>query len=147
MSFRNSFADNYPVTALLLLLNIGFFVLQKLAAEKLYGLEVDPDMLLGKLDTRAAFSQPWRLISATYLHGGAVHLFFNLYALYYLAQIAEPLISRWKFFTVYTLCGIGGTMLHASWTLSKNAIFDMDTFTRALGASGAIVGLLGALLV
>ncbi|UFS71660.1 rhomboid family intramembrane serine protease [Geomonas sp. RF6] len=77
----------------------------------------------------------WTLLAANYLHGGLLHIFFNMMAL---RQIA-PWVSREygpnRMFIIYTLSGIGGFLL--------SVVADVP-FT--IGASAAICGLIGALL-
>ncbi len=77
----------------------------------------------------------WRFITPMFLHVGAMHLAFNSYALYNLGRLAEKIYGRSRFVIIYAAAGISGS------------IFSF-LFTRAVsaGASGAIFGLLGALL-
>lgn len=81
-------------------------------------------------------SQWWRLVSATFLHGGFLHLAFNVYAVFVLAPILERLYGARRFLVIYMVSGLGGSM--ASLFFNEGV---------SVGASGAIFGLLGALLV
>ncbi len=76
--------------------------------------------------------EPWRLITANYLHGGLLHLLFNCYALATLGPLIEESFGARKFFVIYTVCGVFAFFL--------SALFSR---TPAVGASGALFGLMG----
>ncbi|HWQ82988.1 MAG TPA: rhomboid family intramembrane serine protease [Anaerolineales bacterium] len=77
----------------------------------------------------------WTLVTATYLHGGLLHIVFNLMWLRSIGPLVEELFGRSRFFIIYTLAGVGGVALS---TLMGTP------FT--VGASGSIFGLLAALI-
>ena len=79
--------------------------------------------------------QTLRLLSGAFLHANIFHLLFNMYALYIIGTQLENYIGKWKFIIVYLLSAISGSLL--------SCIFG-DVVS--VGASGAIFGLLGALL-
>ena len=84
-----------------------------------------------------AEGQVWRLLTSIFLHSGLIHLSFNMVALYFLGTFAESAFGRWRFFTLYVLSGLSGGL----------AYLYFGTFDRpAVGASGAIFGLLGSIL-
>jgi len=78
----------------------------------------------------------WRLITAMFLHGGLMHLFFNGYALFVLGRPTEGLYGWGWMLTMYTAAGIGGNLV--SWV---GGVFAFPAVQ--LGASGAIFGLIG----
>jgi rhomboid protease GluP len=78
----------------------------------------------------------WRLLTVVLVHGSLIHLLFNMYALWVIGPIVEALYGPWRYLGVYALCGIAGSA--ASFATSPNP---------AVGASGAVFGLFGALLV
>ncbi len=88
----------------------------------------------------AGDDQWWRLLSCTFLHGGLLHLAFNMYALKVLGEMAERLFGSAMFGMVYLLSGLGGSIASLGWTLAETP----QTFS--VGASGAVFGLMGALL-
>lgn len=81
--------------------------------------------------------QWWRLITCTFLHGGLMHIVFNMYALFYLGKQIEELYGKLPYIIIYILSGIGGSYLS----------YYFSPMTLSIGASGAIFGLLGALLI
>jgi membrane associated rhomboid family serine protease len=78
----------------------------------------------------------WRLLTVTLLHGGLLHLGFNMYALYIIGPLAEALYGRATYIAIYLLAALGGSI--ASYLFFA---------TPAVGASGAIFGLFGLVFV
>lgn len=78
----------------------------------------------------------WRSVTHMFLHGGIIHLLFNMYALYLIGPSVEKILGSVKFIITYLFLGIGA------------CIFSMQ-FTNgfSVGASGAIFGLLGIVFV
>lgn len=82
----------------------------------------------------------YRLITHIFLHGSLVHLLCNMYSLYILGGQIETFLGRIKFLFVFIISGLSGGLLSAAINLMQgNNIL-------AVGASGAIFGLMGALL-
>ena len=86
---------------------------------------------------RATLSgQWWRLVTYMFLHGGLLHIAFNMWCLWDLGALAESLYGRWTFGAIYLITGIGGGLASIAWNPS----------VLSVGASGAIFGLAGALI-
>jgi rhomboid protease GluP len=79
--------------------------------------------------------QWYRLITSMFVHGGFIHLLFNMYALYFLGRIVEGVYGVDKFLTFYFLSGLVGNI--------GTQIFYYGSLS--VGASGAIFGLVGVL--
>ncbi|MGH9865166.1 MAG: rhomboid family intramembrane serine protease [Candidatus Acidiferrales bacterium] len=79
-------------------------------------------------------AQPWRFVTACFLHANLLHIVFNMWVLIDLAPAIEELYGSPRFFFLYVVCGIGGYILSGSFG------------HFSIGASGAIVGLIGLLL-
>lgn len=80
--------------------------------------------------------QYYRLITGIFLHGSIMHLVFNCYALYVIGVQIENFLGKIKYLIIYLFSGIIGAMF--SITFGGDAI--------SIGASGAIFGLMGALV-
>lgn len=80
----------------------------------------------------------YRMITSGFLHGSLLHIAFNMAALYFLGSPLEALLGRWRFLLVYGMSLLGGSV--ASYCFSPK-------FGTAVGASGAIFGLMGAFVV
>ena len=80
----------------------------------------------------------WRLVTAAFLHGSFLHIAFNMYVLFALGPTLERILGHGRYLTLYVLAALGGGV--ASYAFS-------DIRTVSVGASGAIFGLMGALVV
>jgi len=80
----------------------------------------------------------WRLVTAMFLHGSILHIGFNMLALYWLGTIIEQALGTPRFLLVYFVSGLAG---------SAGALWFSSQFAVTVGASGAIFGLIGALLI
>lgn len=78
----------------------------------------------------------WRLLTNVFVHGGLIHIAFNMWCLWDLGALCESLYGPWTFGGVYLVCGLGASLSSIAWHPSVPSI----------GASGAIFGLAGALL-
>ena len=83
-------------------------------------------------------SQPWRLLTSAFTHWQIFHIFSNLFMLWQLGPPLEHMLGRLRFTILYLLSALGGSV--AVWLLSAPG-------GATLGASGAVLGLVGALLV
>ena len=79
----------------------------------------------------------WRIITYAFLHGGLLHIGFNLYSLTQVGPITEREIGRARFIVLYLLAAIGGAGADIAW----HAMF--GTRPLVVGASGAVFGLIG----
>jgi membrane associated rhomboid family serine protease len=80
----------------------------------------------------------WRLFSGAFLHGSFLHIAFNMYVLFLLGPTLERILGHVRFLILYLLAALGGSV--ASYWFS-------EINTVSVGASGAIFGLMGALIV
>jgi membrane associated rhomboid family serine protease len=81
----------------------------------------------------------FRLLSATYQHGGIFHLAINMFSLFLVGRFFESIYGKYRFFVIYTVAGLASTFLSY---LSRFSF----TVTASVGASGSLFGLIGALL-
>src|SRR5208337_613971 len=75
-------------------------------------------------------------IEGTFMHGGWWHLILNMWTLFMFGSSLEGRIGRLQFLSFYLVCGLSASFAHA--------VFNQDSGVPALGASGAIAGVLGA---
>jgi rhomboid protease GluP len=89
-----------------------------------------------------------RIVTAMFVHVGILHLATNMWCLWNLALLAEPLMGSWGLFAVYILTGAAGNLLSTfvSWILYHNAPGG-PVFPAGAGASGAVFGIAGSLIV
>ncbi|AGA69345.1 putative membrane protein [Desulfitobacterium dichloroeliminans LMG P-21439] len=122
------------LTYSLIFINLFIFAMMTLAGGStntgvliMFGAKVNSLILQGEY---------WRLFTSMFLHIGVIHLAFNLYALWALGPILEELFGRIRYLLIYISSGVMGS---AASFLFTDAI--------SAGASGAIFGILGALVV
>jgi membrane associated rhomboid family serine protease len=89
--------------------------------------------------------QPWRMITSAFLHSQSflLHIVINMYTLWIFGQALEPLLGRIRFLAVYLLSAIGGSVGY----LLLTPVLPEGGPVGVVGASGAIFGLFGAMLV
>lgn len=128
------------VTMALMMINIIVFVLLEIMGSSedssfmaRYGALFVPYVLEG--------NQYYRFITSMFMHFGINHLFNNMIMLFCIGEILEKQIGRISFLSVYILSGIGANLISFFYYLKT------DELVVSAGASGAIFGILGSLLV
>jgi rhomboid protease GluP len=136
--------DHSTMTLLFMLVNAGFWIAATIISvnqgngNAITSLDTRTLILLGaKWRPEMVFGhQWWRLITAGFLHGGAMHIFMNGMSLYYVGRHFEDYFGPARLFVVYivaTVTGFGFSLI-------------MNPYAPSVGASAAIAGLVGALL-
>ena len=124
------------VTQVFLVINLVVF-----AAMALEGVAMDPNSRQ-LIEWGANFGpytmggQPWRLLTSMFLHIGLLHILLNMWFLWNLGEWCESLCGHWTFAAVYLISGIGGSLASVWWRPGG----------VSAGASGAIFGIVGALV-
>ena len=88
------------------------------------------------LPSSVAQGQVWLLVTSIFLHSGFVHLALNMLSLYFLGSFVEEVFGGWRFAALYVLSGLAGGIAY---------LYFGDAGEPAVGASGAIFGLLGSI--
>lgn len=124
------------VTPILIAANVVMFVLVAVQERQIgtfgadallrWGGSYSPDV------TQGAW---WRLMTAVFLHGGILHVAFNMFALAVIGPVTERLFGSAAFLVLYALAGLGGSVASEWW----------QPISVGVGASGAIFGLYGGL--
>lgn len=83
----------------------------------------------------SSYLQIWRFVTAIFLHGGLAHLLYNIFALALFGSMLERLIGSTRFLMVFFVTGVLAN------------IVSVNFYDSSLGASGAIFGVIGALIV
>ena len=86
--------------------------------------------------------QIWQFVTSMFLHGGVMHILFNSYALFAFGPLLERRLGSTNFLILYFLCGILGNVLYY-----LTILFGIAMPIPALGASGAIFGIFGGLVI
>lgn len=90
-------------------------------------------------------AEPWRFLTSAFLHSPSqpMHILFNMVALWSVGPFLEVSLGRWRFTALYLLSAIGGSVMYLL-LASPDAV---SWITWLFGASGAVFGLFGAVLV
>ncbi len=84
----------------------------------------------------------WTFITSIFMHGGFFHIFANMFSLFFIGGFLERIIGRKRFFWIYIISGLIGGVFFVLFSYLLG-----DVNVSAVGASGAIFGLLGVLAV
>ncbi|MGA8488955.1 MAG: rhomboid family intramembrane serine protease [Terriglobales bacterium] len=126
-----------PITTTLVGMNIAVFVVMVLMG--ISPISPSPVQLLKLGANYGPLSlgpEPWRMLASNYIHGGIIHILFNMWCLWNLGFLAERVFEPWTYVLTYTFCGIAGSLASLWW----------HPVAVGVGASGAIFGLAGALI-
>jgi len=85
------------------------------------------------------YFKPWQFVTHMFMHGGLMHIIFNMYALWAFGSPLEQLWGKNKFFFFYFSAGLGAALIY---TLAN--YFTQSYGAIAVGASGAVYGVLVA---
>lgn len=125
-----------PVTRALIIANVVMYLLQGVGMDALI-----VHLALWPIASAGAFGvpsfEPWQLVSYAFLHGGLVHLFFNMFALYMFGSEIERLFGTRFFLQFYFASVISAALSHlvvTAWIGGPPV--------PTLGASGGVYGLL-----
>jgi rhomboid protease GluP len=141
-SEKTSIKDTPFITLGLIAINVILYIVTAYlsyvyAKGSIFNSDTNVLILLGaKVNDLITQGQYFRLISAMFLHGGIVHLTVNMYSLYAIGPMVEKVYGKTKFTAIYFFAGICSSLLSYAYSPSIS-----------IGASGAIFGLLGAVLV
>jgi hypothetical protein len=119
----------FPILALILIM----FILQGLVPGFTESLYFVPSKIL---------TEPWRMVTSIFLHGGFMHLLLNAWALFLFGTLVEKKAGEEEFFKIFIIAGIVGSLGY--WLVYAVGIIPD---VPALGASGAIFGIMGAAAV
>jgi membrane associated rhomboid family serine protease len=91
----------------------------------------------------------WRIVTAMFVHVGIIHLATNMWCLWNLGLLAEPLMGSFGLFAVYILTGAAGNLLSTfyNWVRPIHDATGAPFYQAGAGASGAVFGIAAALIV
>ena len=121
-------------TLILIYINISIFLLMSLMGYGFFSFEGQNLLKWGaNFGPLTKNGEWWRLLTCTFLHGGIMHLFTNMYGLLFVGMFLEPLLGRKYFLIIYLINGILASLVSLFW----------HDATISIGASGAIFGMYG----
>ena len=139
--------DSNQFIKILIAINIGMYIISILFNPRATGLSLNPLTFLSPSNTSLlllgatgtvpidTYHRIWTLVSASFLHGGLLHIFFNMAAMRQLAAVVNREFGVYRMFVIYTLSGIFGFLISY-----------LAGVSLTIGASASVCGLIGALL-
>jgi membrane associated rhomboid family serine protease len=82
--------------------------------------------------------QPWRMLTAVFVHANIIHIALNMYTLWIFGIVLEPMLGRTRYAVLFLLSGVAG---------SVGVLLMAAPNVAVVGASGAIFGMMSALLI
>ena len=136
---RNNKRDKYMMlTNILIAVNLLVFLISAWISKNIFDIDIYTLIIMGaKVNSLIDKGQVWRLITCAFLHGGLIHIFFNMYALKILGPEIEYVYGKVKYLVIYLLSAIAASIF--SYIFGPQSV--------SVGASGAIFGLFGAMLI
>jgi membrane associated rhomboid family serine protease len=145
MGYAGRRGFRYDAVTVLIAINVVIYVLCLLTARSpRAGAPSSPLFEFGVLYPPAVLhGQVWRLLTATYLHWYGMHIFMNMLGLYFFGRALLQVWGARKFVVFYTLAGVLANVFYVALTVIKI----LPSASAAAGASGCVLGLLGAAAV
>src|SRR5271157_5134772 len=132
-----------PATYILTGVNCGVFLLMVLRGSSIWMPTLDQLMFWGadRPNNVLVYGEWWRIVTAMFVHVGIIHLATNMWCLWNLGMLAEPLMGSVGVLAVYLLTGAAGNLLSTmvNWVMYHN----LGEFSVGAGASGAVFGIAG----
>ena len=123
-----------PITTALIVANVAMFLLQNIAPGIVVPLALWP--LAASASGVGASFGPWQLLTYAFLHGGMVHLAFNMFALYMFGSAIEQVFGPRRYLIYYLVCVVSAALSQLLVASLMGGIYP------TVGASGGVFGLL-----
>eukprot|EP00831_Metopus_contortus_P006453 TRINITY_DN12471_c0_g1_i1.p1 TRINITY_DN12471_c0_g1~~TRINITY_DN12471_c0_g1_i1.p1 ORF type:complete len:352 (-),score=19.27 TRINITY_DN12471_c0_g1_i1:214-1269(-) len=125
------------ITYSLIIINVMIFIITAFLSNSIFDIKGSVLLVFGaKYGPLIKAGEYYRLFTCAFLHGGIIHILFNMYSLYIVGPQINRVYGMYKYIFIYIITCFTSSI--ASYTFSPN--------TLSIGASGAIFGLLGALI-
>ncbi|MEK6926440.1 MAG: rhomboid family intramembrane serine protease [Nanoarchaeota archaeon] len=140
VSSKKSFLSSLSVNVIIILITVLFFFI---ASILLASNESFIDFIAIKPANILAGNYIWTFITSMLMHGGFFHLFANMLSLFFVGSLTEKILGRKRYFWFYIAAGLFAGFLF----VFSSLIFTSEINSYAVGASGAIFGLIGLLMI
>lgn len=128
-----------PATYILIGINVAVYLLMTLRGVSWWAPTAEQILHWGanRGANEILYGQWWRLLTATFVHVGIIHIGTNMWCLWNLGLLGEPLLGGFGIFAVYVLTGVAGNLLSSG----------VNPGIVGAGASGAVFGIAGVLIL
>ena len=135
--FDNLFRNITPITKNIIIINVIVFILANTLFPKIY------DYLVVYFPLAPQFKS-WQIITHMFMHGGIMHIAFNMLTLASFGPLLERFLGEKKYIMLYFLSGLGAFALNSLWIYYETISTGHFENVAMLGASGAIFGVVAA---
>ena len=131
-------SSSMAVTQAIFGINVAVFIAMLLAGVSMLDNPAGQDLVHwgANFGPLTVSGQWWRLLTCVFIHGGLLHIAFNMWCLWDLGRLAESVYGHWTFAAVYLITGLASSLTSVAW----------NPTVLSVGASGAIFGIAGALI-
>jgi len=137
---KKSFFGGFSVTTNLILINLICFILFSfLISLKI----VSIDSIAIKPLNIFQGEYLWSFLTSMFMHGGFFHIFANMFSLFFIGSLVERILGAKRYLYFYLVAGL----LAGLFFVLSSLVFTADINTYAVGASGALFGLIGLLML
>ncbi|HLC87072.1 MAG TPA: rhomboid family intramembrane serine protease [Candidatus Nanoarchaeia archaeon] len=137
---KRNFLSNLSITTILILINvIVFVILIPLLLLNILSL----DYIAIKPSNILAGKYLWTFLTSMFMHGGFFHILVNMLSLFFVGVLIERVLGRKRYLYFYLIAGLFAGLFF----VLSSLIFKSDFNTYAVGASGALFGLIGLLML
>lgn len=137
---KSSFFGGLSVNLILIIINVILFlvftILISINVLSIDFIAIQPAHIL-------AGQYLWTFLTSMFMHAGFFHLFANMVSLLFIGSLVEKILGRKRYFWFYMISGLFAGLFF----VLSSQIFSVDLDTFAVGASGAIFGLVGLLML
>ena len=138
---KKSFFDKFSVNTWLILINVIVFV----AVTSLWFFEsISVDAIAIKPSNIFQGQYLWTFLTSMFMHGGFFHLFVNMISLLFIGSLLQKILGSKRYLAFYLIAGLFAGLF---FVLTSKFFFIGDFNTYAVGASGALFGLVGLLIL
>lgn len=133
-AFQQSLTSRAPVTMTLIGINVTVYIFQML------GFPIIDMLAFMRVGQGIEYGSPLRAFTSAFVHSQSMitHILFNMYSLFVLGTLLEPMLGKLKFALLYLMAIFGGSI---------GFFLFGDLGAVVVGASGAVFGLMGAYLI
>src|SRR3989338_8102214 len=137
---KRNFLSNLSITTILILINvIVFVILIPLLLLNILSL----DYIAIKPSNILAGKYLWTFLTSMFMHGGFFHILVNMLSLFFVGVLIERVLGRKRYLYFYLIAGLFAGLFF----VLSSLIFKSDFNAYAVGASGALFGLIGLLML
>ncbi|MDP3992113.1 MAG: rhomboid family intramembrane serine protease [Nanoarchaeota archaeon] len=139
ISHKRNIFDYVSVTAMIIIMNVATFIIFSFLIAT--GMPIDFFAIKPSNIFQGLYL--WTFITSMFMHGGFFHLFVNMLSLLFIGSLVEKIIGPKRYFWFYMISGL----LAGLFFVLLSIIFPGDINAFAVGASGALFGLVGLLML